>query len=55
VLEEAALPHIHRPAIASIFFGAEVSKTLKFSSMRSLRTDFGMATTPRWVSHRKMI
>ena len=30
------------------------SKTSKFSAIRSLRTDFGMATTPRWVSQRRI-
>ena len=29
------------------------SKTLKFSAMRSLRTDLGMATTPRCVNQRR--
>ena len=31
------------------------SNTLKFSAIRSLRTDLGIATTPRWVSQRRMI
>ena len=43
-------------AMASISSGlSSKSNTSKFSAMRSLRTDLGMATTPRWVSQRRMI
>ena len=43
-------------AIASISSGlSSTSNTSKFSSMRSLRTDLGIATIPRWVSQRRMI
>src|SRR5687768_14424010 len=41
--------------MASISSGlSSISKTSKFSSMRSLRTDLGIATIPRWVSQRWM-
>ncbi len=41
-------------AIAAMSSGlSSKSKTSKFSAMRSARTDFGIATTPRWVSQRR--
>ena len=45
-----------RPTIRDISSSLRVkSKTSRFCLTRSLRTDFGMTTTPRWIVHRRAI
>jgi len=45
-----------RPTIRDISSSLRLkSKTSRFCVTRSLRTDFGMTTTPRWIVHRRAI